>query len=71
MRRRLTRPDRLSVNGFVVASQAAFPPWHGMQYMRDQFSGLVKLTTLDNGRYPDVAWTSVKHHLRTLTGMRS
>lgn len=45
---------------------AAFPAWQGMQYMRDQFSGRVKLTSLDNARYPDLAWTSVRDHLRTL-----
>lgn len=31
--------------------KAAFPPWQGMQYMRDQFSGRVRLGPLDNGRY--------------------
>lgn len=40
-------------------SKAAFPPWQGMQYMRDQFSGRGKLQTLDNARYPDVRWTTV------------
>ena len=43
--------------------EAAFPPWQGMQYMRDQFSGLVKLEPLDNGRYSGIAWTSVRQHL--------
>lgn len=38
---------------------AAFPPWQGMQYMRDQFSGEAKLRTLDNARYPDLTWTTV------------
>lgn len=49
----------------LVAPQpkAAFPPWQGMQYMRDQFSGRVKLTTLDNDRYPDLGWTSVRDQL--------
>ena len=52
----------------LVAPQpaAAFPPWQGMQYMRDQFSGLVKLDPLENGRYPDIAWTSVRQHLSSL-----
>ena len=40
-------------------SNAAFPPWQGMQYMRDQFSGRGKLQSLDNARYPDVRWTTV------------
>ena len=46
----------------LVAPQptAAFPPWQGMQYMRDQFSGRAKLDPLDNDRYPGIAWTSVR-----------
>jgi nucleoside-diphosphate-sugar epimerase len=47
-------------------SKAAFPPWQGMQYMRDQFSGLVQLGPLDNGRYPGIAWTSVRQQLSTI-----
>ena len=52
----------------LVAPQpdAAFPPWQGMQYMRDQFSGLVRLTHLDNGRYPGLTWTSVREHLSAM-----
>ncbi len=38
----------------------AFPPWQGMQYLRDQFSGLGKLTPLNNDRYPALTWTSVR-----------
>lgn len=38
---------------------AVFPPWQGMQYMRDMFSGRGKLHPLDNGRYPGLCWTSV------------
>ena len=51
--------------GKLVAPQpdAAFPPWQGMQYMRDQFSGLVRLSPLDNDRYPGLTWTSVRQHL--------
>ena len=54
----------------LVAPQpdAAFPPWQGMQYMRDQFSGRVRLTDLANGRYPGLNWTSVRDHLSTLKG---
>jgi uncharacterized protein YbjT (DUF2867 family) len=48
----------------------AFPPWQGMQYMRDQFSGAGKLTELANARYPDLRWMTVaelmiaRKHLR-------
>jgi uncharacterized protein YbjT (DUF2867 family) len=38
----------------------AFPAWQGMQYMRDMFSGEGKLTPLDNARYPEMRWTSVR-----------
>ena len=37
-----------------------FPPWQGMQYLRDMFSGRSKLAPLDTGRYPDLEWTSVR-----------
>jgi len=43
-----------------------FPPWQGMQYMRDMFSGQGKLHPLDNQRYPDLRWTSVEDHLGRL-----
>ena len=52
----------------LIAPQpgAPFPAWQGMQYMRDQFSGRVKLTSLDNARYAGLGWTSVQGHLATL-----
>ncbi len=50
---------------------AAFPPWQGMQYMRDQFSGRAKLSPLDNARYPGLTWTSVRQHLASLKGQFS
>ena len=52
-----------------VAQRAApqpgetFPAWQGMQYMRDMFSGQGKLTPLDNARYPELRWTSVKEQM--------
>ena len=57
----------------LVAPQpdAAFPPWQGMQYMRDQLSGLVRLSHLDNDRYPGLTWTSVRDHLSTIKGLRA
>ncbi len=42
------------------APDVVFPPWQGMQYMRDQFSGLAKLEPLDNDRYSDIVWTSFR-----------
>ncbi len=46
-------------------SEAVFPPWQGMQYLRDMFSGRPKLKPLDNERYPDIRWTSVYEVLAT------
>jgi nucleoside-diphosphate-sugar epimerase len=40
-----------------------FPAWQGMQYMRDMFTGKGKLTPLDNDRYPELSWTSVREQL--------
>ena len=41
-------------------SDAPFPAWQGMQYMRDQFSGRAKLSPLDNDRYTGMRWTVVR-----------
>lgn len=41
----------------------AFPPFQGMQYMRDMFSGRGKLSPLDNDRYPELRWTSLETYL--------
>lgn len=38
---------------------AIFPAWQGMQYTYDMFGGSVRLTPLDNDRYPEVRWTSL------------
>lgn len=37
-----------------------FPPWQGMQYMANTFSGDGKFKSLDNGRYPELKWTKVE-----------
>lgn len=52
----------------LVAPQpdATFPPWQGMQYIRDMFSGAGRLTPVDDDRYPEVRPTSVVEHLRTI-----
>lgn len=50
---------------------AAFPAWQGMQYMRDQFSGRAKLTSLDNELYPGIRWTTAREHLATLGTTRA
>jgi hypothetical protein len=40
-----------------------FPPWQGMQYMYDMFTGLPKLQSLDNKRYATIRWTSLRELL--------
>ncbi|KAK9481532.1 putative pinoresinol-lariciresinol reductase 3 [Lipomyces starkeyi] len=41
-----------------------FPPWQGMQYMANTFSGVGKLEPLDNDRYPELKWTEVEDLFR-------
>jgi nucleoside-diphosphate-sugar epimerase len=41
-----------------------FPPWQGMQYLYNMYTGLPKLYPLDNDRYPDMRWTTVKDVLQ-------
>jgi nucleoside-diphosphate-sugar epimerase len=43
--------------------EQVFPPWQGMQYMRDMYSGDGKLVTLNNNRYPQLQWTTVRQVL--------
>ena len=45
---------------------AVFPPFQGMQYLRDMMSGRGKLHPLDNDRYPGLTWTTVRSHLKRL-----
>jgi nucleoside-diphosphate-sugar epimerase len=40
-------------------SDAVFPAWQGMQYLRDMASGRGKLAPLDNDRYGVKRWTTV------------
>jgi uncharacterized protein YbjT (DUF2867 family) len=41
-------------------SDAPFPVWQGMQYLYCMFEGSGMLTPLDNHRYPNLKWTSVR-----------
>lgn len=40
-----------------------YPAWQQMQYIRDMFSGRAVLAPLDNDRYPDIKWTSMREAL--------
>ena len=74
---RLLRPGSVGVLNFlskVVRKLAPgendiFPPWQGMQYLRDMLSGQAKLPApLDNFRYPDIRWTPVRAVLAAHVG---
>ena len=49
----------------LIAPQprAVFPPWQGMQYVRDMFSGDARLMPLDNDRYAGLRWISAEESL--------
>ncbi|MDQ2772986.1 MAG: NmrA family NAD(P)-binding protein [Bacteroidota bacterium] len=49
----------------MPAPNDVFPPWQGMQYLHNMLSGQAKLASpLDNARYPDVQWTSLRELLK-------
>lgn len=55
----------ISVMRFVMAGEdKPMPPWQGMQYMENMFSGEGKLDPLDNDRYTGIKWTKVEDFLR-------
>jgi uncharacterized protein YbjT (DUF2867 family) len=64
----LFRPGGIGLLGILIAvartltprSDAVFPAWQGMQYLRDMASGRGKLEPLDNDRYGKKAWTSAR-----------
>ena len=51
----------------VPNKQEVFPPWQGMQYLHNMYTGLPKLSPLDNDRYTDIQWTSVQDVLKTVS----
>ncbi|TEY85107.1 hypothetical protein BOTCAL_0017g00200 [Botryotinia calthae] len=55
----------ISVLKFVIGGEDTkiMPPWQGIQYMENIFSGKGKLDPLDNDRYPDLKWTTVEKAL--------
>jgi nucleoside-diphosphate-sugar epimerase len=58
--RLLTRVARLVAPG----GDATYPPWQGMQYLHDMFSGEGKLHPLDRRRYGGIRWTTAANVLR-------
>jgi len=49
--------------GLAPGTPDGFPPWQGLQYPRDMFSGRGRLAPLDNVRYPDIRWTPLRERL--------
>jgi uncharacterized protein YbjT (DUF2867 family) len=47
------------------AKNELYPAWQGMQYMRNMIDDRSNLVTIDNNRYPNMGWTTVKDMLKT------
>jgi hypothetical protein len=45
---------------FSSGEKELYPAWQGMQYMRNMIDQRSKIDLLDNDRYPEVKWTTVK-----------
>ena len=67
-RYRLLRAGGIGLLGVLIAvartltprSDAPFPAWQGMQYLRDMASGRGQLIGLDNDRYARTGWTRAR-----------
>jgi uncharacterized protein YbjT (DUF2867 family) len=70
----LFRPGGIGLLGVLIRvartltprSDAVFPAWQGMQYLRDMASGRGKLQPLDNDRYGKRSWTTARDVLSQL-----
>jgi len=68
---RLLRPGGLKLFRALIAftkivapqPNEVFPAWQGMQYLHDMLSGQTKLHHLDNDRYNDLKWTTIRQCL--------
>lgn len=69
---RVLKPGGLKLFGFIIRATKLFspksndlyPPWQGMQYMHNMYSGTPKFQTIDNDRYP-MKWTTTRDVLAT------
>jgi len=65
---RLLRAGGLGILGMMIrvaraiapGEQQLYPPWQGMQYMRNMLDGRAKLAPIDNDRYRDLRWTTAR-----------
>lgn len=65
---RLFRPGGQSLLGVIIkiarklapAEKELYPAWQGMQYMHNMIDDRSKIDKLNNDRYPEIQWTTVK-----------
>jgi nucleoside-diphosphate-sugar epimerase len=51
----------INVARFVApGKKEIYPAWQGMQYMRDMLDGRGKMPAVDNARYPNLTWHTLK-----------
>jgi hypothetical protein len=48
---------------FAPAKENLYPAWQGMQYMHNMIDKRSKTNQLDNERYPEMRWTTIKEFL--------
>jgi hypothetical protein len=48
---------------FAPAKEDLYPAWQGMQYMHNMIDKRSKTNQLDNERYPEMRWTTIKEFL--------
>lgn len=66
------RPGSLGLFKFIIGltkllskeTTELYPPWQGMQYMHNMYSGIAKFDKVDNHRYK-IKWTTVKDLLES------
>jgi NmrA-like family len=67
---KVLRPGSLGVFKFIIGltklltnkTDALYPPWQGMQYMHNMYSGVAKFDKVDNDRYK-MKWVTAKELL--------
>jgi NmrA-like family len=65
---KILKPGGLGLFGFIIkiarkfdsTENELYPAWQGMQYMHNMMEGKVKFANINNNRYPDIKWTSIK-----------
>lgn len=76
---RLFRPGGQRLLGIIIriarklapGEKELYPAWQGMQYMHNMIDERSKIAKLDNSRYPEIQWTTVKDFLFKHHGEKS